>query len=76
MNDLYFNAGAAPSGALIPTVANIREEARAAILSEQLSYLLDHNGKCPAGCPDCARMHRVEEALLQPFLVKVYVPAA
>lgn len=73
MSDLYCHAAPAPSGALIPSVAHIREEARAAILSEQLLYLLDHTGKCPAGCPDCARMKRVEEVLLQPFNVKVYV---
>ena len=76
MSDLNSNFAAAPSATLSPMVANIREEARAAILAEQLSYLLDHNGQCPAGCPDCARMKRVEEALLQPFRVKVYAPLA
>jgi hypothetical protein len=46
---------------------SIREEARAAILAEQFSYLLGHIGSCPEDCPDCARLARVETILLQPF---------
>ena len=46
---------------------SIREEARAAILAEQFSYLLRHQGSCSEDCPDCARLRRVEQILLQPF---------
>jgi hypothetical protein len=79
MNDLYSNSGAAPMEARPLKVANIREEARAAILVEQLSYLIEHAGSCTPECADCARMRRVEEALLEPFGVRVYptiAPAA
>ena len=50
-----------------PKRLSIREEAREAILVEQLSYLLRHVGSCPEDCPDCTRLRRVEQILLQPF---------
>ena len=49
------------------TQPSIREEARAAILAEQFSYLLRHHRSCSEDCPDCARLRRVEQILLQPF---------
>ena len=66
------NSGAAPAETRHPKPANIREEAKGAILAEQLSYLLNHAGSCPERCPDCARLRSVEEILLRPFRVKVY----
>ena len=72
MSALYTNTGAAPTPAPAPKPANIREEARAAILGEQLSYLLRHTGACGHDCADCARLRKVEEALLEPFGVKLY----
>lgn len=50
-----------------PKRPSIREEARGAILIEQLSYLLDHVASCAADCPDCTRLRSVERILLQPF---------
>ena len=51
---------------------NTHEEVRGAILTEQLSYLLDHSASCPPNCPECARLRCVEQVLLQPFRVKVF----
>jgi hypothetical protein len=64
--------GFSPATVRRPKVESIREEAKGAILAEQLSYLLAHGDACPEGCPDCARLRSVEEALLRPFRVKVY----
>ena len=74
MSDLVSNNGAARSEARSPKAAQTHEDGRAAILSEQLEYLLMHTGSCSKGCPDCARMRRVEDVLLQPFRVEVYSP--
>jgi len=37
------------------------------VLTEQLEYLLAHGGCCRSGCPDCVRLERVKDYLLQPF---------
>ena len=37
------------------------------VLSEQLSYLLDHAGHHAAGCADCARLAEVVRLLMRPF---------
>jgi hypothetical protein len=55
-----------------PKVASIREEARSAILAEQLAYLVNHRAECNGQCPDCFRLRTVEEVLLRPFSVDVY----
>ena len=55
-----------------PDIASIREEARSAILAEQLSYLVSHRAACDGQCPDCFRLRTVEEVLLRPFTVDVY----
>ena len=53
-----------------PKRPNIREEARQAILVEQLAYLLSHTRSCrDDDCPDCARLRSVEQLLLEPFHV-------
>lgn len=52
-----------------PKRPTISELGRAAILAEQLSYLLSHAGSCPDGCPACIRLRSVEQILLQPFTV-------
>jgi hypothetical protein len=41
----------------------------AAIMWEQMDYLLAHAGAatCHADCPDCARLEQVKRYLLQPF---------
>jgi hypothetical protein len=75
MSDLYTNSGAAPTRARSPKLTQLHEESRAAILVEQLSYLLDHEGSCPKECPDCARLRKVEEMLLRPFKVNLYKTA-
>ena len=69
-------SGMAPATARPPKVLPILEEARAAILAEQLAYLLDHADSCPADCPDCARMRAIEEILMRPFGVDVFPDAA
>jgi hypothetical protein len=61
------NSGAARAEARRPKRLTVREEAKAAILAEQLSYLLHHVGSCPEHCPDCTRLSRVEQVLLEPF---------
>ena len=61
------NPGAAQASPGMPGGFSVRQEARGAILAEQLAYLLDHADFCPEGCPDCARLRIVEEALLLPF---------
>lgn len=68
------NSKAANQEARGPRLLTVREEARHAILVEQLSYLLDHAGTCSEGCPDCARLRSIEQMLLQPFHVEVYEP--
>jgi len=65
---------AAPAGR--PKLLTIREEARNAVLLEQLSFLLEHGRSCPDGCSECARLRNVEDILLQPFQVDVYLPPA
>ena len=38
------------------------------VMQEQLGYLLGHgDGRCPTGCPDCARLEEAKECLLRPF---------
>lgn len=75
MNYFSGSTGAARAKARLTHVSAIREEGRAAILSEQLSYLLQHSAHCSGQCPDCARLRSVERVLLQPFEVEVYSPA-
>lgn len=69
------NSRAITAPASRPKLRTVREEARNAILLEQLSYLLDHGGVCPDDCPDCARLRHVERLLLEPFAVEFYLPA-
>ena len=69
-------SGAAPAISPAPKRFSIRQEARAAILAEQLAYLLDHGDFCPKGCPDCERLRTVEEALLVPFRERTCPPPA
>ena len=61
------NPGAAQAISRAPGGFTIRQETRAAILAEQLAYLLDHADFCPEECPQCERLRAVEEALLLPF---------
>lgn len=68
-----FRTAAAPAGR--PRLRSMREEARDAILQEQVSYLIDHGCDCPADCPACARLLRVQEVLLEPFQSAFYPPA-
>ncbi len=72
MSYTFSNSAARAAEARRPKAANIREEAKGAILSEQLSYLLTHANCSIETCPDCARLRSVEEVLLKPFRVKVY----
>ena len=79
MGYYFSNSEAAAPETRRPKVASIRQQARRAILAEQLAYLLDHASSCTGECPDCARLRSVEEVLLQPFQVTVYAgpsPAA
>ena len=40
----------------------------AAVIREQMNYLLDHVGPgCRPGCPDCLRLAHIEDWLLLPF---------
>lgn len=68
------NSRATAAPAIGPRVRTTREEVLHAILQEQMSYLLDHAGACPDDCPDCARLRRIEEVLLEPFQVEFYFP--
>jgi hypothetical protein len=43
-------------------------EAAAAIMWEQMQYLMAHAGStCHPDCPDCTRLEQVKRYLLQPF---------
>lgn len=75
MNQAPSDAGLTAAPANRPKPRTIREEARDAILREQLVYLLDHAGACPENCPACGRLRRVEQILLEPFQVEFYLPA-
>ena len=75
MSDFCSNVGAARRQAVSPQQARIPQSDRAAILVEQLSYLLNHSSSCPKNCPDCARLRYVEEMLMRPFRVNIYKPA-
>ena len=38
------------------------------VMFDQLEWLIGHaSGKCPLGCPDCARFEQVKNLLLMPF---------
>lgn len=75
MNQAPSDPGPTIAPASRPKLRTIREEARNAILQEQLFYLLHHGGACPENCPDCARLRRAEQILLEPFEVQFFVPA-
>ena len=40
------------------------------VLKEQLQYLVAHGNRCAPDCPDCRRLARVTQDLLQPFWEK------
>ena len=67
MSQLGSKFASAPAAARPPRMVHIREEARAAILGEQLAYLLDHADGCGEDCPECARLRKVEAILMRPF---------
>ncbi len=76
MSSPVSNAGAKQAEIRHSKTSRIREEAKSAIMTEQLAYLLAHGKSCKGGCPDCTRLRAVEEALLRPFRVKFYASAA
>lgn len=72
MSHATSNSRAVAAPASRPKLRSTREEVRNAILLEQMSYLMDHDCASPADCPDCARLLRVQEVLLEPFQVEFY----
>jgi|GEM_PF-1806564 hypothetical protein len=52
-----------------PGVRYIASPPAADVLLDQLQYLAAHSVRgCPCGCADCARLARVTDLLLLPFL--------
>jgi hypothetical protein len=52
-----------------PGVRYIASPPAAAVMLDQLRYLAAHSVRgCPCGCADCARLARVTDLLLLPFL--------
>ena len=66
-NDL--TAGSNGSAAAVQAASTCYLEAPALsdVLTEQMSYLLDHAGHNTPECPDCVRLAEVVRLLMKPF---------
>ncbi len=68
--NLDAGAGLSPAGnSECPRGPYIEPAPINAVMFEQLEFLLSHeSGHCAPQCAECARLSRVQELLLRPFL--------